>query len=161
MIKIILHSMDLTQGQSVTQPEIALQNANPMRGNNYIDRVYVNSLWPSDAIRRQGTESTLAQVMACCLTAPSLYLNNVDLSSVRACGIHLRAISQEIPQPPFTKTSLKINYSKLNWNLPGAKELSRAMQCGIPQQNTIHPNEHRTVWLRPDLGSTNWSRYWD
>ena len=30
-----------------------------------------NSLWPSDAIRRQGTESTLAQVMACCLTAPS------------------------------------------------------------------------------------------
>ena len=34
-----------------------------------------NSLWPSDAIRRQGTESTLAQVMACCLTAPSHYLN--------------------------------------------------------------------------------------
>ena len=36
---------------------------------------WVNSLWPSDAIRRQGTESTLAQVMACCLTAPSHYLN--------------------------------------------------------------------------------------
>ena len=35
----------------------------------------VNSLWPSDAIWRQGTESTLAQVMACCLTAPSHYLN--------------------------------------------------------------------------------------
>ena len=38
----------------------------------------VNSLWPSacsDAIRRQETESTLAQVMACCLTAPSHYLN--------------------------------------------------------------------------------------
>ena len=30
---------------------------------------------PSDAIRWQGTESTLAQVMACCLTAPSHYLN--------------------------------------------------------------------------------------
>ena len=36
---------------------------------------WVNSLWPSDAIRRQGTESTLAQVLAGCLTAPSHYLN--------------------------------------------------------------------------------------
>ena len=35
----------------------------------------VNTLWPSDIIRRQGNESTLAQVMACCLTAPSHYLN--------------------------------------------------------------------------------------
>ena len=36
---------------------------------------WVNSLWPSDAIWQQGTESPLAQVMACCLTAPSRYLN--------------------------------------------------------------------------------------
>ena len=36
----------------------------------------VNSLWPSDAIRRQGTKSRLAQVMACCLTAPSHDLNH-------------------------------------------------------------------------------------
>ena len=36
----------------------------------------VNSLWPSDAIWRQGSRSTLAQVMACCcLMAPSHYLN--------------------------------------------------------------------------------------
>ena len=34
-----------------------------------------NSLWPSDAIWRQRSGSTLAQVMACCLTAPSHYLN--------------------------------------------------------------------------------------
>ena len=34
-----------------------------------------NSLWPSDAIWRQRSGSTLAQVMACCLTAPSYYLN--------------------------------------------------------------------------------------
>ena len=34
----------------------------------------VNSLRPSDAIWRQRTGSTLAQVMACCLTAPSHYL---------------------------------------------------------------------------------------
>ena len=35
----------------------------------------INSLGPSDAIWRHGTRSTLAQVMACCLTAPSHYLN--------------------------------------------------------------------------------------
>ena len=35
----------------------------------------VNSLWPSDTIWRQRSGSTLAQVMACCLTAPSHYLN--------------------------------------------------------------------------------------
>ena len=38
-------------------------------------RERVNSLWPSDVICRQGSRSTLAQVMACCLTAPSHYLN--------------------------------------------------------------------------------------
>ena len=37
--------------------------------------VEVNSLWPSDAIWRQRSGSTLAQVMACCLTAPSHCLN--------------------------------------------------------------------------------------
>ena len=35
----------------------------------------INSLWPSDAIWRQRFGSPLAQVMACCLTAPSHYLN--------------------------------------------------------------------------------------
>ena len=35
----------------------------------------VNSLWPSDAIWWQRSGSTLVQVMACCLTAPSHYLN--------------------------------------------------------------------------------------
>ena len=34
-----------------------------------------NSLRPSDAIWRPRSGSTLAQVMACCLTAPSHYLN--------------------------------------------------------------------------------------
>ena len=35
----------------------------------------VNPLWPSDAIWWQRSGSTLAQVMTCCLTAPSHYLN--------------------------------------------------------------------------------------
>ena len=36
---------------------------------------YINSLWTSDAIWRQGSRSTLVQRMACCLMAPSHYLN--------------------------------------------------------------------------------------
>ena len=34
-----------------------------------------NSLWPSNATWRYRTGSTLAQVMACCLTSPRRYLN--------------------------------------------------------------------------------------
>ena len=37
--------------------------------------LYFNSLRPSDAIWRHRSWSTLAQVMACCLTAPSHHLN--------------------------------------------------------------------------------------
>ena len=40
----------------------------------------INSLWPSGAIWRQGFRSTLVQVMACCLTAPSHYLNQCWLT---------------------------------------------------------------------------------
>ena len=34
-----------------------------------------NSLWPSHTIRRHRSGSTLAQVMTCCLAAPSHYMN--------------------------------------------------------------------------------------
>ena len=40
--------------------------------------------------------------------------------------IHVRAISQEIPQPlAVTRISLKITYLKFRSNLPGANELNR------------------------------------
>ena len=48
----------------------------------------LNSLWPSDAIWRQGSRSTLVQVMACCLTAPSHYLNQcwLVITKVQWCS---------------------------------------------------------------------------
>ena len=49
----------------------------------------INSLGPSDAILWHKTGTRLAQVMACCLTAPSHYLNQFDLSSVRSSDILL------------------------------------------------------------------------
>ena len=42
----------------------------------------------------------LAQVMACCLTAPSHYLTNTDFSFMSLCGIHFSAILQWMPPPP-------------------------------------------------------------
>ena len=59
----------------------------------------LNSLWPSDPMWRPCSGLTLAQVMACCLTAPSHYLNQCWLI-VREIQWHssdLRAISWEIP----------------------------------------------------------------
>ena len=85
----------------------------------------INSLRPSDAIRRQGTESTLAQVMACCLTAPSHTWTKVDLSSVRSCGcgIHRRALSWEELKISVSKTRSKISFLESHTHLPGANEL--------------------------------------
>ena len=47
----------------------------------------VNLLWPSHATRRQKSWSTLVYVMACCRTAPSHHLTNINLSSTRSSGI--------------------------------------------------------------------------
>ena len=42
--------------------------------NAYVSLLNRNSLWLSEAIRRHRSGSTLTQIMACCLTAPSHYL---------------------------------------------------------------------------------------
>ena len=48
---------------------------------------------------------------------------NVDWSSVKSSDIHIRAISQEMPQPSIPKISFKITYLKFYSNFPGASEL--------------------------------------
>ena len=60
--------------------------------------------WRDMAIYRTG--STLVQVMACCLTAPSHYLNQYWLIITEVGPV--RGISQEIHQPSITIFSLKI-----------------------------------------------------
>ena len=70
--------------------------------------------------------------MACCLTAPSHYLISVDWSSVKPSDIHIKAISQEMPQPSIIKICLKITYLKFHSNFPGANELMvTSMTCPI------------------------------
>ena len=80
----------------------------------------IHSLWPSDAIWRQRSRSTLAQIMACCLTAPSHYLNQ--------CWLIISEVQRHSSEDNFTiDTSainhLKIPYLKFHSNLPGANEL--------------------------------------
>ena len=62
---------------------------------------WFNSLWPSDAIWRQRSGSTLAQVMACCLTAPSHYLNQ--------CWLIITEIQRHSPERKFMRDVPTIN----------------------------------------------------
>ena len=59
--------------------------------------LYFNSLWPSDAIWQHRSGSTLAQVMACCLTAPSHYLNQ--------CWLIISEVRWQSPEDNFTITA--------------------------------------------------------
>ena len=61
--------------------------------------------------------------MACCLMAQAITWTNVDWSSVKSSDLHIRAISQEMPQPSISKICLKITCLKFHSNFPGANEL--------------------------------------
>ena len=60
--------------------------------NHYV-KLKVNSLWPSDAIWWHKPGSILAQILACCQTAPRHYLNQHGLQTVNTCDINMRALS--------------------------------------------------------------------
>ena len=62
----------------------------------------VNSLRPSDAIWRHRSGSTLAQVMACCLTAPSHYLNQ--------CWLIVSEVQWQSPGSNFTRDISVMNH---------------------------------------------------
>ena len=71
----------------------------------------VNSSWPGDDMWWHRFESTLAQVMVWCLTAPNHYLSQWWLINIGLYGIHIRGISQEI-LIPCCKMSPKITFLK-------------------------------------------------
>ena len=69
----------------------------------------------------------------------------VDSSSAWSSDIHLRAISQDIPQPSVTKISLKIAYLKFQSNLSGANDLK------LSRSQWVNPVSH--VSVRYDNGN--------
>ena len=63
---------------------------------------YINPLWPSDPIWQPRSGSTLAQVMACCLTAPSHYLNQ--------CWPIINKVQWHPSECNFRKKNSDVNY---------------------------------------------------
>ena len=89
----------------------------------------------SEAIRRHRSGSTLAQVMACCLTAPSHYLNQ---SWLIINGIQWHTFDSkftEITQPSITKINFKVTHVKFHSNLPEANEFILLTYRFYHQQN--------------------------
>ena len=64
----------------------------------------INSLLPSDVIWWQGSKSTLAQIMACCLTAPRHYLSQ--------CWLMISEVLWHSPDSNFTENTWHI----YRWN---------------------------------------------
>ena len=61
-----------------------------------------NTLWPSDAIWRQRSWSTLAQVMACCLMTVSHYLNQ--------CWLFITKVQWHLSKANFRWKTWTINH---------------------------------------------------
>ena len=80
------------------------------------------SLEPSNTIWHK-TVSTLAQVMACCLTPPSHHMNQ--------CWLTISEAQWQLPEGNYTRDTWAINYwnwlenhlSNISFNSPGAEEL--------------------------------------
>ena len=78
--------------------------------------------------------STLAQAMACCLKAPSHYLNQCWLLINKDLWYSPWAVSHQVPRLLFCIMSLKIILLKLLPQLPGADEL-KANKEGVVGYN--------------------------
>ena len=97
----------------------------------------LNSLWPNDATWWHRAESKLVQVMACCLTAPSHYLNQCwqVISGIlwHSPETNSRGIIQLL-KISICKLGLKNTLVKLFPHLSGANELkSRLIGLCISQ----------------------------
>ena len=83
--------------------------------SNKVCRVFrtpssVNSLKPHDTIWWQRSKSTLAQVMACWLTAPSNYLNK--------CLLIISKVYWHSSEGNFVRDTSATIHKKLAWKLP-------------------------------------------
>ena len=101
--------------------------------NNWKFRTLWTPLWSSDAIWRHKYGSTLALVMAYCLTTQShtYYLNQCRIKSLVLCGIYLKAISQEMRINLIPNTSSEISvldllpHPPMSWQHCAIRETTR------------------------------------
>ena len=107
---------------------------------------YINSLWPSDAIWRQKTESTLAPVMACCLTAPSHYLHQ--------CWLIISKVWWHSSEGNFTPDISAINHcnqlekysSKISIKSPRPQWVNNLVPDCLQVISNNHVHLLRRVW---------------
>ena len=111
---------------------------------------WVNSLWPSDTIWRHKSGSTLAQVMASFLTAPSHYLNQ--------CGLVISKVQWHSSECNFTRDTSAIsqwnkleNYlSKILFQSPWGQWVnSQGMYLVLPEYFSCNIR-----WVKTDTIST-------
>ena len=100
----------------------------------------INSLWPSDTIWWHRSRSTLVQVMACCLTAPSHYLNQCWLI-ISMVQWHLSESDfTRDAQPSITKISMKITCLCFNSSPPSATYMHQWIGSALVQNdNSLSP----------------------
>ena len=86
------------------------ENLTPKMSHSRISRWYtwliVNSWWPTDDIWQHKSGSTLVQVMACCLTAPSL--------SLYQCWLIINYVQRHSSDDNFTCNTSVINHQWVN-----------------------------------------------
>ena len=70
--------------------------------NSFVISILIKSLRPSDAIWRHRSRTTLVQVMACCLTAPSHYLNQ--------CWLIVSEVQWQSPGSSFIRDILATDH---------------------------------------------------
>ena len=83
----------------------------------------INSLWPRDTACRHRSGSTFVQIMACCLRAPSHYLNQrwLIISEVqwysRECNFIRDTSTHSVESPSMVDSQWDIWYWGSKWNL--------------------------------------------
>ena len=89
----------------------------------------INSLWPSGTIRWQGNESTLAQVMACCLMAPSLYLNQCWLIITKVLWHSSEGIIMRRPEDTIQQNKIENYIFRTTFRSPRSQRVCMASVC--------------------------------
>ena len=110
----------------------------------------LKSLGPSDAIWCWRSGSTLVQVMACCLTAPSHYVNQCWFIITK---VQWHSAKGNFPRdtPSITTISLQITYLKFHAHLPGTNELIVLLQSmGVFSHQFIQITQHcdSSLWFQ-------------
>ena len=101
-----------------------------------LSNYFIDSLGPSAVIWRPRSGSALAQVMVCCLTAPSHYLNQ--------CWLILSKVKRHVSQGSFTintSTTIYWNYSEnclygILFKSPRGQWVKRCLTCEIDNYQT-------------------------